>query len=241
MKYWFFFIFIAVSAFGQKIVKTDSSTVKNLDEVVITATKSERLLGALPMPVTVISKKQIQAMGSLRLNDVLAEQTGLFIVNDHGNGVQVQGFSPDYTLILVDGEPLVGRTAGTLELSRLAVGNIKQIEIVKGPSSSLYGSEALAGVINIITESPNTTTGTLSTRYGTNQTSDISGSMSFRKNKIGFSVFGNRYATAGYDLTPDLFGKTVTPFQNYTIQPKLSVFFSDKTKLSVSSRYFERA
>ena len=238
MKYWFFFIFIATSAFGQKIVKTDSSMVKNLDEVVITATKSERLLGALPMPVTVISKKQIQAMGSLRLNDVLAEQTGLFIVNDHGNGVQVQGFSPDYTLILIDGEPLVGRTAGTLELSRLAVGNIKQIEIVKGPSSSLYGSEALAGVINIITESPNTTTGTLSTRYGTNQTSDISGNMSFRKNKIGFSVFGNRYATAGYDLTPDLFGKTVTPFQNYTIQPKLSIFFSDKTKLSISSRYF---
>ena len=238
MKYWFFFIFIAASAFGQKIVKTDSSIVKNLDEVVITATKSERLLGALPMPVTVISKKQIQAMGSLRLNDVLAEQTGLFIVNDHGNGVQVQGFSPDYTLILVDGEPLVGRTAGTLELSRLAVGNIKQIEIVKGPSSSLYGSEALAGVINIITESPNTTTGTLSTRYGTNQTSDISGNMSFRKNKIGFSVFGNRYATAGYDLTPELFGQTVTPFQNYTIQPKLSIFFSDKTKLSVSSRYF---
>lgn len=239
MKKIYLIFFFASDLFGQsktESIKIDST--KQLDEVVITATRSERQMGALPMPVSVVSKKQIQQMGSLRLNDVLAEQTGLFIVNNHGNGVQIQGFNPDYTLILVDGEPLVGRTSGTLELSRLAVGNIKQIEIVKGPSSSLYGSEALAGVINIITENPTKTTASLSARYGTNQTSDLSTNLSFRKSKIGFSVFGNRYASAGYDLNPDTYGKTVSPFDNFTIQPKLNVFFSDKSKLTISSRYF---
>lgn len=238
MKAFLLLIFISLSVSGQQLAKRDSVANKNLDEVVVTATRSERQMGALPMPVSVVSKKQIQQMGSLRLNDVLAEQTGLFIVNNHGNGVQIQGFNPDYTLILVDGEPLVGRTSGTLELSRLAVGNIKQIEIVKGPSSSLYGSEALAGVINIITENPNKTSASISARYGANQTSDLSTNLSFRKNKIGFSVFGNRYASAGYDLSPDTYGKTVSPFDNFIIQPKLNVFFSDKTKLTVSSRYF---
>ena len=90
-------------------------------------------------------------MFSMCLGEVLVEQTGLAVVADHGNGIQVQGFNSDYTLILINGQPIIGRTAGTLELDRITVNNIKQIEITKGPSSSLYGSEALAGVINIIT------------------------------------------------------------------------------------------
>jgi outer membrane receptor for ferrienterochelin and colicins len=136
---------------------SDSLPARGLEAVVVAATRTERQAGALPMPVTVIGQGQIRQSGSVRLGDILREQTGLAIVNDHGQGLQVQGFNPDYTLILVDGEPLVGRTAGTLELGRLTVGNIKQIEIVKGPSSSLYGSEALAGVVNIITENPDRT------------------------------------------------------------------------------------
>lgn len=103
----------------------------------ITATRNERTVGALPMPVTLVQSPQIKMMGSVRLNDVLTEQTGLVVVpqvNGQGSGIQIQGFNPDYTLILVDGEPIIGRYTGSLELSRLTVGNIKQIEIVKGPS-----------------------------------------------------------------------------------------------------------
>lgn len=69
-------------------------------------------------------------------------------------GVQMNGLGPDYTMILIDGQPMVGRVAGVLDLSRVSVGNIERVEIVKGPMSSMYGSEALAGVINIITKRP---------------------------------------------------------------------------------------
>ncbi len=218
--------------------QTDSLKNIDLDEVVVTATRTEKLFSALPMPVTLITKSQIMQMGSLRLNEVLQEQTGLAIVNDHGQGIQMQGFNPDYTLILVDGEPIIGRTAGTLELSRLAVGNIKQIEIVKGPSSSLYGSEALAGVINIITENPINTSGKISFRYGANQTSDIAANFNMQKNKFGMYVFANRYSTGGYDFTPETFGKTVEPYENYTFQHKLNYDFSAKLKFSISGRFF---
>ncbi|TAE33458.1 MAG: TonB-dependent receptor [Cytophagales bacterium] len=217
---------------------TDTLRSRGLDEVVVTATRTERPMGALPMPVTVIDGKQIRQMGSLRLNDVLGEQTGLAIVTNHGQGVQMQGFNPDYTLILIDGEPLVGRTAGTLELSRLAVGNIKRIEIVKGPSSSLYGSEALAGVINIITENPAQTRGTLAARYGSNRTSDLTGDVSLKQGKVGLYVFGNRLASGGYDLTPDVPGQTVSPFVNYTGSGRLTVDWSSRWKLNLSGRYF---
>lgn len=124
------------------------------NEIVVTATRTEKKLGNVAVPVTLISSKQIAQAGSVRLADILQEQAGLYITTGFGAGVQMQGLNPDYTLILLNGEPLVGRTAGILDLNRITVGNIKQIEIVKGPSSSLYGSEAMAGVINIITTTP---------------------------------------------------------------------------------------
>lgn len=216
----------------------DSLTIKQLAEIVVTATRSERALAELPVPVTVIQQKQIASMGSLRLNDVLGEQTGLAITSDHGTGVQMQGFTPEYTLILVDGEPLIGRTSGTLELNRIAVGNIKQVEIMKGPSSSLYGSEALAGVINIITDRPNGVNGTLSARYGTNETSDFSATLNYQKNRFGLYAFLDRYSTDGYDLSPETEGKTVSPFTNYTYQSRITYDFSDRMKFSLSGKYF---
>jgi outer membrane receptor for ferrienterochelin and colicins len=126
-------------AFGQMSI--DSATAKAMDEVVVTATRTPRLMGNIAIPVTVINSKTLYQAGSLRLNDILGEQTGINIVEGFGKGVQVQGLSSEYTLILVDGEPLIGRTGGVLDLSRISVRNIRKIEIVKGPSSSLYGSE----------------------------------------------------------------------------------------------------
>ena len=219
----------------------DSLKTRELEEVVVTATRNERTMGALPMPVTLISKAQIKTIGSLRLNDVLAEQTGLVVVpqiNAQGNGIQVQGFNPDYTLILIDGEPIVGRYTGSLELSRLTVGNIKQIEIVKGPSSSLYGSDALAGVINIITERPTSNRGSFSSRYGTNKTLDLTGDASVVKNKAGLYLFANRYSTDGYDLSPQNYGKTVSPFTNYTFSSKFTYKLAPTTELTLAGRYF---
>lgn len=222
-------------------VAQDSIQSKALEEIVVTATRSERNLAELPVPVTVVSREQIKSMGSLRLNDVLNEQTGLTIVSDHGNGVQVQGFSPEYTLILVDGEPLIGRTAGTMELNRIAVGNIQRIEIIKGPSSSLYGTEALAGVVNIITEKPNGVNGSVTTRYGSNKTFDLGGTIHYRKNKSGLYVFVNRYSTDGYDLDKETEVKTVSPFCNYTAQARVTYNFTNRTEVSVSGRYFQEA
>jgi len=232
------FIICITACLSRAYAQQDSVQSLAIEEVVVTATRYEKLLSAVPMPVLVISKEQIQSMGSLRLNEVLQEQTGLAIINEHGQGIQMQGFNADYTLILVDGEPLIGRTAGTLELSRIAVGNIKQIEIVKGPSSSLYGSEALAGVVNIITENPTQTNTNLAVCYGTNQSLDMSASWNYKKDKLGVYAFVDRYSTNGYDFSPETFGKTVEPFSNYTLQSKLHYDFTEKTKFTLSGRYF---
>ncbi len=222
--------------------ETDSLQNHSLEEVVVTATRNERTVGALPMPVTLIKKDLIKTMGSVRLNDILTEQTGLVVVpqvNGQGSGIQIQGFSPDYTLILIDGEPIIGRYTGSLELSRLTVGNIKQVEIVKGPSSSLYGSDALAGVINIITERPKSNQGDLSLRYGANNTLDLNSSGSLIHKNLGVYLFANRYSTDGYDLSPQNYGKTVSPFSNVTLGSRITYKLGIKTDLSIGGRYFD--
>lgn len=223
--------------------QTDSLASRELEEVVVTATRTERTVGALPMPITLVPKSQIKTMGSLRLTEVLVEQTGLAVVpqvNGQGSGIQMQGLNPDYTLILLNGEPLIGRFTGSLELSRIAVGNIRQVEIVKGPSSSLYGSDALAGVVNIITERPEGTRGNAYARYGTNNTLDLSGDYGTTSGRWSLYLFGNRYSTSGYDLSPQNYGNTVAPFFNYTGNFRAGYSFTPRTDVSVSGRYFRQ-
>jgi outer membrane receptor for ferrienterochelin and colicins len=215
----------------------DSAFTKELEEVVVTATRNERKLGNVAVPVTIINQKKIQQAGSLRLRDILQEQTGLFLTSGFGTGVQMQGLSPDYTLILIDGEPIVGRTAGILDLNRLTVGNIKKIEIVKGPSSSLYGSEALAGVINIITDRSFNNKLDATVRFGTYNTWDLNLAGSTRAGKLGVNAFINSYSTDGYSIRPSSVERSKLPVWRLTPQVQLSYPLSKKTQLNISTRY----
>lgn len=232
-------LFVTV-AFSQE-QKNDSTKVENLGEVLITATRTERQLSSLPLPAQIISKNELEAVNSIRLSDILNEQTGLVTVSDFGGGegIQMQGLDSQYTLVLIDGVPLVGRSAGTLDINRITVGNIKQIEVVKGASSSLYGSEALGGVINIITENPKFGfKGDVNYRYGTNNSQDASANIGYKQDRFSVSAFINRNSTDGYDLIEDDGYNTVDPFSNYTFTSKLSYDFSDNTNLFISGRYF---
>ncbi len=233
-----FFLFLFVV---KAVCQEDSTKVEKLDEVVITATRTLRQLSSLPMPVQVVSKLDIKQSNSLRLSDILDEQTGLITISDFGGGegIQMQGLDSQYTLILIDGVPLVGRSAGTLDLNRVTVGNIKQIEIVKGASSSLYGSEALGGVVNIITETPKYGfRGETNFRYGTFGNTDISTSFSQKKNKLGISAFINRFSSEGFDFDESTPVPSQSPFSNYTFDGKITYEFSDKLNMVLAGRIF---
>ena len=232
-----------IPSFSQENRKKDSLDNK-LDEVIVTATRTKRQLSSVPMPVTLISKKQIFQTGSTRLRDIILEQTGLVMVFDFGNseGVQMQGVDADYTLILVNGLPLIGRTSGNIDLNRLSSNNIKQIEIVKGPSSSLYGSEALGGVINIITEDPKdgVTKGSVSymSRIQAREELDINANLTYGKNRFGIDAGINLNSGGAYDLSPGDNSNTAQAYQNGTGNLRLTYKFSEKLKTTIDGRYF---
>lgn len=243
-NYFLLFFFGWTSAQEQPTAVSDSLLTENLEEVVVTATRTFRQLSSIPLPVTLISQKQLQRTGVTRLNEILNEQTGIVMTPDAtiggGEGVQMQGIASDYVLVLIDGVPVVGRSGGNLDLSRFAIGNIEQIEIVKGPSSSLFGSEALGGVINIITEKPvsERISGQFGHRSETFNNQNTTFSLSQRKGKLGYSVFADRLSTDGFDLAPSQVGQTVNPFFNYTFNGRFFYDVSDQLRLFASGRHF---
>ena len=229
---------------------SNDSTAKLLDEVVVTATRTENKVSNIPLPIQVITAKNILLSGSQKLIDILQMQTGLVIANNplgialqgypnpFGEGIQMQGLDPEYTLILVNGEPLIGRNAGIINLGRIAIGNIKQIEIIRGPATCLYGSDALAGVINIITEDPVKNSLNLQTHYATNNTLGLTAAGNIVGKKIALELFGNRYSSNGYDLDKSIYGKTEDPFIDYSGSARLTYNINDKNKFTLSSRFF---
>ncbi|MDG1247426.1 MAG: TonB-dependent receptor plug domain-containing protein, partial [Flavobacteriaceae bacterium] len=113
--------------------------------MIVTATKTLRQLSTLPLPANLITKEEIFKSSSSKLSDIIDDQPGIFVVPDFGggNGIQIQGLDSQYTLLLIDGAPIIGRQSGTLDLDRISIGNIEQVEIIKGSSSSLYGTDAI--------------------------------------------------------------------------------------------------
>jgi outer membrane receptor for ferrienterochelin and colicins len=225
-------------------VQNVSVETNELSEVkVTTATRTERVLSSLPLPMTIITSEAIMKSGLTKLNEILNEQTGIILIPDESGfeGIQMQGLDAAYTMILIDAVPLVGRSSGVLDLSRVSVGNIERIEIVKGASSALYGSEAMGGVINVITKKPNKDmfSGSLSYRYATFNTSDANANLLWKKKKFSANLFANFYATDGYDLDKSTPLKNVEPFQNFTLQPKIYYDFSEHLKLIVSNRFYD--
>lgn len=242
-------IIVSCIGYEKKIIRIDTMTSELLivlkekvyksQEVVVTGTRNLKKLKDTPVRTELITENEIKNCSYITLKDVLTEQNGMTVIDNHGSGIQIQGLDPDYTLILIDGEPVIGRTAGTMELSRFDVANLKQIEIVKGPSSSLYGSEALAGVINLITQFPDEQYKIkLNTLAGTFNTYLINTEAYASYNNIKSSLFVSKKISDGYDLTPESASKTIPKYGNLLLNPKVEYEFNENNSLQINLRYF---
>ncbi len=143
------FLCLAHLSMAQHKLLTDS-----LQEVVVTGTGTQHLLKDAPVQTEVISRRQLQQYAGRSIQDILSGLTASFAFNesDMGSQMQMNGLGNSYILILVDGKRLHGDNGGDNDLGLIDPHNIEKIEIVKGASSALYGSDAIAGVINIITK-----------------------------------------------------------------------------------------
>ncbi|MDE6451245.1 MAG: TonB-dependent receptor, partial [Odoribacter sp.] len=128
----------------------------HLNQVVITGTGTHHRLKDSPVPIEVISGSELRKAGLVKLDDALRMQNPSFNFSTTAMGdyTTMNGLQNDYVLILVNGKKLAGDISGNTDLRRIDMNRVKRIEILKGAASALYGSEAMGGVVNIITEEP---------------------------------------------------------------------------------------
>ncbi len=146
-------VVLASCAVTAAVAQTEIWRNDSLPEIVVTGTGTEHLLKDAPVQTEVITSRMLQRYAGKSIEDILAGLTASFAFgqDDMGSQMQMGGLSNAYILILIDGKRIHGDVGGQNELSLIDPQNIERIEIVKGASSALYGSDAIAGVVNIIT------------------------------------------------------------------------------------------
>jgi len=163
-------------------LKPDS---KIIQDVVITGQYAPSSASKSVHVIKVINSEQIQKMAAQNLKDVLSNSLNIRMNQDNilGSGMSIQGISGQNVKILKDGVPLIGRLNGNIDLSQINMNNVERIEIVEGPLSVNYGTDALAGTINIITKKNQNHAYNISNEnyYESNGQYNISGKIGYKK------------------------------------------------------------
>ena len=212
---------------------------QELEQVTISSTRSTRSIEDIPTRVEFIAGEELSEKGNMKPGDIrmlLNESTGIQTqqtsATSYNSSIRIQGLDGKYTQLLRDGMPLYAGFSGGLSLMQIAPLDLKQVEVIKGASSTLYGEGAIAGLVNLITKTPGEERELSFMLNGTSALGlDASGFYSERFGKTGTTVFASYNLGTPYD--PADIGLTAIPkFNRFTLNPKLFVYFDDRTTLN---------
>jgi len=217
-----------LSFLGLSTLSVSSETIaENLPVMVVTPSRIAIAIENSPVPVEVITRQQIENSMSQDVADIIKFHAGMEIARNGGYGAVtslfVRGTDSNHTVILVDGVKINPATIGSAALQNISPSIIDHIEIVKGPRSSVYGSEAIGGVVNIITKKQvSGAQGSVSVGAGGNSTQSANIDLSYGKDNFSGGIVLNTFATDGFSVTDastqdhGYDNDTVNAFLNYT-------------------------
>lgn len=227
-----------------------TENLQALGEVVVTATRTPKLLKDVPIVTRVITERDIQRTDATHIGDLLqTEMPGIefsYSMNQQ-TSLNMSGFGGNSVLFLVDGERLAGETLDNVDYSRLNMDNVGRIEIVKGAASSLYGSNAVGGVVNIISkQSEEPWSVNINGRYGAHNEQRYGGSLGFKQGKFN-SLTNVQYASIDeIDLSKGTDNKEIGDYSKIyghsTFNAKERLIYSplDNLKFTARAGYFFR-
>lgn len=183
---------------------TSKARVKGIEEVVVTGQYAPGDPARAVQRVRVIDRKKIELMNAQNLKDVLTNELSVRISQDNilGSGISMNGLSGRNVKILVDGVPVIGRMDGEIDISQVNLGNIERIEMIEGPMSVTYGTDALAGTINLITRKTQSgmLEGNVTTFYESTGTYNLQGRVGYSKKKHNASLNAGRNFFDGWSM-----------------------------------------
>src|SRR5688500_9402388 len=240
-------LFISSQLVAQTTTEEDS--IKTLDKVVITATKYPTKQSKNGKLVSVVNREQIEKSVGRDLAQVLSEQTGLTVSGSYSNpgkdkSIFFRGASSNYTLLLLDGIPLndPSGTGGTFDIRLIPLEQIERIEILKGSQSTLYGSNAIAGVINIISKKPTSSelTGNGLLSYGSYNSFKGTANISRKTKALEYNLSYQYFDTEGITEAKDATGTgnfDKDGFNRQSLQANLGFNINSNIKISPYYRF----
>ncbi len=213
---------------------------RDLNDIVVTGTRTATDRNHIPDTVKIFTREDIERLQPHDLTDLLKGHSGFNISNNGGKGKAtsffVRGTNSDHVLVLIDGVKVGSATIGSASFQHYPVDQVERIEIVKGPHSSLYGSEAIGGVIQIFTRQGTSASPkhTVSLGYGNDQTYKLDTSISGRDDKTSYNLGVSHFNTGGFDSrqpTLGLFGVNKPDDDGYlqtALSAKITHQFTDK-------------
>ena len=216
----------------------------NLDTVVVTATKSEQKLKDVTSNITVITKEELEDKHITTVAEALREAEGVIISQAGGLGgatsIFLRGFDSDSTVVLIDGVKINNPTliGGQADIGNLVISDIERIEIVKGAQSGIYGANAAAGVINIITTKPGKEcSSNINFEYGSYNTQK--GQVAFSKKfnnlstHLSYSYLKSSGFSAQSDIKKDIDDFEDDAYENKTLNAKIAYDFTKNDKVNL--------
>ncbi len=214
-------VFLMVLASSFIVCAQPNSKQYQLNEMVVTGQLEENSLSKSVYKVKLIDAKQIKQQGAFNLQQVLGKELNIRVFQDPllGSNMQLQGVSGNNIKILIDGVPVIGREAGNIDLTQLNLNNIERIELVEGPMSVNFGSDALGGVINLITKkhSAQQQQHSLNAYYESIGQYNLDIHSSFGIKKSSLQVFGARNFFEGFSVNPNDRVKLWKPRAQYNV------------------------
>jgi outer membrane receptor for ferrienterochelin and colicins len=225
---------------NNKTIEIELEEGEELEEVVIATTRASRTIQDIPTRIEVITGEELgekAAMNSSNIGMLLSETTGVQIQQtslSSGNmSIRIQGLDGRYTQILKDGFPLYGGFAGGLSIMQIPPLDLKQVELIKGSSSTLYGGGAIAGLVNLISIKPEEKP-KLEVMF--NQTSALgtTGNVFYAEKykKTGLTIYGSASNQVAYDPDNDGFSN-MPKAQTFSLNPKFYYYINSNTELSL--------
>ena len=209
-----------------------------MGEVVVTSTRSSRSLRDIPTRVEVIGGEELEEKGNMRpgdirmmLNETTGIQTQAVSATSASSSIRIQGLDGRYTQVLKDGFPLYAGFSGGLGLLQTPPLDLRQVEIIKGASSTLYGGGAIAGLVNLISRTPGPER---DLRWLLNGTSagglDINGYYAQQFDRAGITVYASQNSSRAYAPGHTVFS-AIPRVQRNVVEPKLFLNIGPKTQL----------
>jgi iron complex outermembrane receptor protein len=217
-----------------------NAQIRSMDEVVITTTRSTRSIDNVPTRVEFIAGDEVDEKSAMTPGDIrmlLNETSGIQVQQTSAvtanSGIRIQGLDGRYTQILKDGFPLYSGFAGGLSIMQIPPLDLKQVEIIKGSASTLYGGGAIAGLINLISKTPSEKKELSFQLNGTSTLGlDLNGFYSQKFKKTGITLFASRNSGEAYDPSGTGFS-AIPKFERYVFNPRLYIYFDSSTVLNV--------